>query len=195
MASCTGWTDAPKKHSTESSDSTQKRQVVRPAALWTPWAIYTPSTPPFDVAGLCGSTEVCKKIISKPYTCLITHPKTCTCLVYALSARLSLKLSECNVCLPSCTRSDDALGPKWLTDNLLWPFDLEWNVARTLCAGDVETPFLWWRSSLVEAASRWPRELGECLSGEPLWRAKCCFWERFGDLEAMLLCECFNNVD
>jgi hypothetical protein len=38
-------------------------------------------------------------------------------------------------------------------------------------------------------------ELGECLSGEPLWRVKWCSWERLGDREAILLCECFNNVD
>jgi hypothetical protein len=25
-----------------------------------PWAIYTPSTPPFEVAGLCGSAEECE---------------------------------------------------------------------------------------------------------------------------------------
>jgi hypothetical protein len=29
--------------------------------------------------------------------CLIAHPKTCICLVYMLSARLSLELSECEV--------------------------------------------------------------------------------------------------
>jgi hypothetical protein len=33
----------------------------------------------------------------------------------------------------------------------------------------------------------------------PKWLAfvqvKWCSWERFGDREAILLCECFNNVD
>jgi hypothetical protein len=32
--------------------------------------------------------------------------------------------------------------------------------------------------------------LGECLSGEPLWRVKWCSWERLGDREVILLCEC-----
>jgi hypothetical protein len=37
--------------------------------------------------------------------------------------------------------SPEALGPKWLTGNLIDP--LAWcGAARTLCAGDVETPFL-----------------------------------------------------
>jgi hypothetical protein len=40
--------------------------------------------------------------------------------------------------------------------------------ARTLCAGGREDPLPWWTSSLVEAAVRWPRELGEFLHGEPL---------------------------
>jgi hypothetical protein len=46
-----------------------------------------------------------------------------------------------------------ALGPKWLTSNRFRPSDLV-GVARKLCAGDVETPFPWWRSSLMEATSR-----------------------------------------
>jgi hypothetical protein len=37
--------------------------------------------------------------------------------------------------------SPEALGPKWLTGNRQLPS--AWcGVARTLCAGDVETPFL-----------------------------------------------------
>jgi hypothetical protein len=39
-----------------------------------PWAIYTPSTHPFEVAGLCGSAEEFKKIISNPSKFLIAHP-------------------------------------------------------------------------------------------------------------------------
>jgi hypothetical protein len=35
----------------------------------------------------------------------------------------------------------EALGPKWLTSNRLLPSGLVW-MTRTLCAGDVETPFL-----------------------------------------------------
>jgi hypothetical protein len=35
----------------------------------------------------------------------------------------------------------EALGPKWLTGNRLRPSDLG-GVTRTLCAGDVDTPFL-----------------------------------------------------
>jgi hypothetical protein len=27
------------------------------------------------------------------------------------------------------------------------------------------------------------------------WQVKWCSWERLGDPEAILLCECFNNVD
>jgi hypothetical protein len=29
----------------------------------------------------------------------------------------------------------------------------------------------------------------------PKWRVKWCSWDRLGDREAILLCECFNNVD
>jgi hypothetical protein len=29
----------------------------------------------------------------------------------------------------------------------------------------------------------------------PKWLVKWCSWERLGDREARLLCECFNNVD
>jgi hypothetical protein len=97
--------------------------------------------------------------------------------VYVLSARLSLELSECNVCLSygvilewiklyKVHRKPWGLSgsPAIVFDPPAWC-----GAARTLCAGDVETPFLWGRSSLVEAASRWPRKLGECLHGEPLW--------------------------
>jgi hypothetical protein len=34
--------------------------VRYPTALWMPLPIYTLSTHPFEVAGLCGSTEECK---------------------------------------------------------------------------------------------------------------------------------------
>jgi hypothetical protein len=37
--------------------------------------------------------------------------------------------------------SPEALGPKWLTGNRHRLSGLVWS-ARTLCAGDVETPFL-----------------------------------------------------
>jgi hypothetical protein len=37
----------------------------------------------------------------------------------------------------------EALGAKWLTGNRHRPSGLVWSgAARTLCAGDVETPFL-----------------------------------------------------
>jgi hypothetical protein len=62
----------------------------------------------------------------------------------------------------------EALGPKWLTDNHLRPSGLVWSGEDTLCGGRGD-PLPWWRSSLVEAASRLPRELGECLTGETLW--------------------------
>jgi hypothetical protein len=88
----------------------------------------------------------------------------------------------------------EALGPKWLTGNRHRPSGLVWSGEDTLCGGRGD-PLPWWRRSLVEAASRSPRELGKCLSGEPLWRVKWCSWERLGDREAILLCECFNNVD
>jgi hypothetical protein len=39
------------------------------------------------------------------------------------------------------------------------------------------------------------RELGGCLSGEPLWQVKWCSWERLGDREAILLCEFLNNME
>jgi hypothetical protein len=87
----------------------------------------------------------------------------------------------------------EALGPKWFTSNCLRPSGLVWSGDDTLCGGRGD-PLPKWRSSLVEVASRLPRDLVECL-GEPLWRVKRCSWERLGDREAILLCECFNNVD
>jgi hypothetical protein len=77
-------------------------------------------------------------------------------------------------------------GAKWLTGNRLRPSGLVWSDDDTLC-GRRGDPLPKLRSSLVDAASRWPRELGEWLSGEPLWRVKWCSWERLGDREAILL--------
>jgi hypothetical protein len=115
--------------------------------------------------------------------------------VCVLSARLSLELSECKVYLPQVVQgAPEALGPKWLTGNRLRPSGLVWSGEDTLCGGRGD-PLPKWRSSLVEVVSRWTRELGDCLSGEPLWRVKWCSWERLGDREAILLCECFNNVN
>jgi hypothetical protein len=59
-----------------------------------------------------------------------------------LSARLSLKLSECKVCLPCkvilVVQSWGLNGsPAIVFDPPAWC-----EVARTLCVGDVETPFL-----------------------------------------------------
>jgi hypothetical protein len=47
----------------------------------------------------------------------------------------------------------EALGPKWLTGNRLRPSGLVWSGEDTLCRGRGD-PLPWWRSSLVEAASR-----------------------------------------
>jgi hypothetical protein len=120
--------------------------------------------------------------------------------VCVLSARLTLKLSECKV-VPTLWGDfwvnqvvQETLEPKCLTGNRLRPSGLVWSREDTLCRGCGDL-LHWWRSFLVEAAPRWPRELGECLSGEPLWRVKWCSWERLGDREVILLCECFNNVD
>jgi hypothetical protein len=49
--------------------------------------------------------------------------------------------------------SPEALGPKWPTDNRYRPSGLVWNGEDTLCGGRGD-PLPWWRSSLVEAASR-----------------------------------------
>jgi hypothetical protein len=90
--------------------------------------------------------------------------------------------------------ASEALGPKWLTSNHFRPSGLVWSGEDTLCRGRGD-PLPKCRSSLVKVASRWTRELSECLSGEPLWRVKWCSWERLGDWEVILLCECFNNMD
>jgi hypothetical protein len=58
----------------------------------------------------------------------------------------------------------EALGPKWLTGNHLRPSGLVWSGEDTLCGGRGD-PLPKWRSSLVEVASRLPRQLGECLRG------------------------------
>jgi hypothetical protein len=116
--------------------------------------------------------------------------------VCVLSARFSLELSECKVCISYEVILDwiklykvraEALGPKLLTGNRLRPSSLVWSGEDTLCRGRGD-PLPWWRSSLVDATSRWPRELGKCLSGEPLWQVKWCSWERLDDWEPMLLC-------
>jgi hypothetical protein len=75
-----------------------------------------------------------------------------------------------------------ALGPKWLTGKRLQPSRLVCSDEDTLCGGRGD-PF-----PLVEEASRWPRELGECLRGKPLWLVKWCSWERLGGWEAIFLC-------
>jgi hypothetical protein len=59
----------------------------------------------------------------------------------------------------------EALGPKWLTGNRLRPSGLVWSGEDTLCGGRGD-PLPKWISFLVEAASRYQREIGECLSGE-----------------------------
>jgi hypothetical protein len=42
----------------------------QPTSLWMPWAIYTPSTLPFEVAGLWGSAEEFKT----PRRSYLIHP-------------------------------------------------------------------------------------------------------------------------
>jgi hypothetical protein len=79
-----------------------------------------------------------------------------------ISARLSLELSECKVCLPcevilewiklyKVRRKPWGLSgsPAIVLDPPAWC-----GVARTLCAGGRGDPLPKWRSSLVEAASR-----------------------------------------
>jgi hypothetical protein len=56
-ASSARWTNTPQKHGVGSSDGTQTRLVVRATILWTPWVIYTPSTPV-----ICGCLSVWKSI-------------------------------------------------------------------------------------------------------------------------------------
>jgi hypothetical protein len=94
--------------------------------------------------------------------------------VRALSARLNLELSECKVYQP-CEVILEWIKlykvrrkPCGLSGSAAIVFD-----PPTLCGGRGDL-LPWWRSSLLEAASSWPRELGDCLSGEPLWRVKWC---------------------
>jgi hypothetical protein len=49
--------------------------------------------------------------------------------------------------------SPEALGPKWFTGNRHRPSGLVWSGDDTLCGGRGD-PLPWWRSSLLEAASR-----------------------------------------
>jgi hypothetical protein len=53
----------------------------------------------------------------------------------------------------------------WFTGDRPRPSDLVWSGEDNLCGGRGD-PLPKWRSSLVEATSRLPRELGKCLSGE-----------------------------
>jgi hypothetical protein len=66
--------------------------------------------------------------------------------------------------------------------------------ARTLCAGDVETAFL-----VEKLLSGGGIKVTKGAWQVPKWLAfvasQWCSWERLGDREAILLCECFNNVD
>jgi hypothetical protein len=72
-----------------------RKLAVGATTLWEPWSIYTPSTQPFEVAGMCGSTEESKT----HWRSFPRHPSaklpllTCTCFVYVCSDRLSLVLS------------------------------------------------------------------------------------------------------
>jgi hypothetical protein len=63
MASSTGWTDANERgalvHLMVLLSAVFSQRLF---GVWTPWAIYTPSTHPFEVVGLCGSAEECKTL-------------------------------------------------------------------------------------------------------------------------------------
>jgi hypothetical protein len=67
-------------------------------------------------------------------------------------------------------------------------------VVRTLCAGDVKTPS--WVEKLLRGGSI---KVTQGAWRVPKWRAfvasQVVLWERLGDREAILLCECFNDVD
>jgi hypothetical protein len=130
--------------------------------IWSCWIVWK-----------CIAVHDTYKIISNPSKCLIAHPYTWICFVYVLSARLSLELSKRKV-VPTLwgdtwvnqvvQGSSEALGPKWLTGNGHRTSDLVLSGEDTLCGGRGDH-LPWWTSSLEEAASRWPRELGKCLTG------------------------------
>jgi hypothetical protein len=117
------------------------------------WPIYTPSTLPFEVVGVCGIADECKTLrrtYSSHPSAKFAHPYTCPCFVCVLSARSSLELSECKVYLPcevilewiklyKVRRKPWGLSgsPAIVFDPPAWC-----GVARTLCAGYVETPLL-----------------------------------------------------
>jgi hypothetical protein len=116
------------------------------------WAIYTLSTLPFEVAGLCGSVEECMTLRrSYPnYSSVKLLSQRLAHVVCVLSARLSLELSECKVCQPcevilewiklyKVRRKPWGLSvsPANVFDPPVWC-----GVERTLCAGDVKTPSL-----------------------------------------------------
>jgi hypothetical protein len=58
--------------------------------------------------------------------------------------------------------ASEALEPKWLTGNHLRSYGSVWSGEDTLC-GRRGDPLPWWRNSLVEAASRRPRELASAF--------------------------------
>jgi hypothetical protein len=97
----TRWTDSGEFETIGSSDGVffSGRE---PTALWLPWAIYTPSTHPFEIVGFCGSAEECEthttSYPSHSSAKLLVHRLAHVLCV--LSVRLSLELSECKVCLP-----------------------------------------------------------------------------------------------
>jgi hypothetical protein len=69
-------------------------------ALCVSWAIYTPSTHPFEVVGLCGSAESARHLEYHIQSIQVLNCSSidlhmlCVCV---LSARLILELSECKV--------------------------------------------------------------------------------------------------
>jgi hypothetical protein len=119
-----------------------------------PWAIYTPSTPPFQGDGFCWSAKECEALRrsypSHPSAKLLIHKLEHDLCVCVLSARLSLELIECKVCLPCEVILEWVKlykvhwNPWGLSASTAIFFDPPaWcGVARTLCAGDMETPFL-----------------------------------------------------
>jgi hypothetical protein len=124
--------------------------------------------------------DTLKIVVSKPQKCPSIHPKTLHISCRGLRGSINLELwrmkgvptmwgdsrlnqdvqgvpEPCGIIGSLATSSTRRRGVVW---------------RRSFVVGGIETTSFGGTRSLLEVASRWPRELGECLHGEPLWQVK-----------------------
>jgi hypothetical protein len=153
--SSTGWTNAQKKHSVGSSNVTTISPAFSQKLVWC-LGLFIPLPPlHFKVMDFVEVQRSVRHLEDHIQAILVLNYSStnlnmiCVC-VCVLSARLSLELIECKVCLPCEVILEWVKlykvhwNPWGLSASTAIFFDPPaWcGVARTLCAGDMETPFL-----------------------------------------------------